>query len=185
MNLIFDISVLAWSIRSNKAKTGIFRVIENLFFQFLKDPEINLYLTSIHGNIEDLKVYLKKENIQISNDHLLIPKKPTKLKDKVFQIYLWTYGIIDKKGYPRLSKFLIIFHNLFVKFPLSFIGLRNYFYPIPEKYLSKTFTFHSTFLPIPKYIQNSKIHKVITIYDLISILHPEFFLVTRTMWFGN
>ncbi|MGE8720176.1 glycosyltransferase family 4 protein [Leptospira terpstrae] len=178
MNLIFDISVLAWSIRSNKAKTGIFRVIENLFFQFLKDPEINLYITSIHGNVADLNVYLKKENIQIPNDHLLIPQKPTKLKDKVFQIYLWTYGIIDKKEYPRLSKFLLIFHNLFVKFPLSFIGLRDYFYPIPEKYLSESFTFHSTFLPIPKYIQNSKIHKVITIYDLISLLHPEFF-------FGN
>lgn len=30
MKIIFDISVIAWFIRSNKAKAGIFRVIENL-----------------------------------------------------------------------------------------------------------------------------------------------------------
>ncbi|MBM9547013.1 glycosyltransferase family 4 protein [Leptospira sp. 201903074] len=176
MNLIFDISVLAWSIRSNKAKTGIFRVIENLFFQFLKDPEINLYLTSIHGNIKDLNVYLKKENIEISEDRLLVPQNPSKFKDKLFQIYLWTYGLFDIKGYPRLSKILLFFHSIFVKRILSIFGLTSYFYPVPRKYLTDSFIFHSTFLPIPEFIQNSKIRKVITIYDLISILHPKFFI---------
>ncbi|TGL90245.1 glycosyltransferase family 1 protein [Leptospira congkakensis] len=175
MKLIFDVSVLAWSVRSNKAKTGIFRVIENLLFQLLRDKEIELYLSSIHGNILDLKTYLKNSNIQISDDRLLVSKSANRFKDKLFQIYFWLYQQLDLKNYPRVSAVLLFLYS-FSRFFLSLIGLYGYFYPIPKRFLTDSFVFHSTFLPIPKYIQTSKINKVVTIYDLISIKYPEFFV---------
>lgn len=176
MKLIFDVSVLAWSVRSNKAKTGIFRVIENLLFQFINDPEIDLYLTSIHGNITDLKVYLKNQNINLPKNQLLIPDSSNRFKDTLFQIYLLIYKQLDLKKFPKLSSILLLFYKLFSYPFLLLFGLSSYLYPIPNDFLSNQFVFHSTFLPIPKYIQNSKISKVITIYDLISIKYPEFFI---------
>ncbi|MCG6142081.1 glycosyltransferase family 4 protein [Leptospira mtsangambouensis] len=177
MKLIFDVSVLAWSVRSNKAKTGIFRVIENLLFQFLNDQDIDLYLSSIHGNFNDLKEYLKNNKINLPSTHLFVPQSSNRFKDKLFQTYLWIYQLLDRKNSPRFFSTFFVFLYICLSHPvLVLFGLYRYLYPIPKDYLSRQFVFHSTFLPIPKYIQNSKARKVITIYDLISIKYPEFFV---------
>ncbi|PKA14097.1 glycosyl transferase [Leptospira meyeri] len=176
MKLIFDVSVLAWSVRSNKAKTGIFRVIENLLFQFLNDREIDLYLSSIHGNFTDLNEYLRNNKINLPSDHLFVPQSSRRFKDKLFQIYLWIYNQLDRKNTYRISSFLIFLYTSLSHPVLFLFGMYRYLYPIPKVFLSNQFVFHSTFLPIPKYIQNSEVRKVITIYDLISIKYPEFFI---------
>ncbi|WP_232227636.1 glycosyltransferase family 4 protein [Leptospira wolbachii] len=51
----------------------------------------------------------------------------------------------------------------------------NYINPIRNVYLTNDFIFHSPFLPFPDFIKETKVKKVITIYDLIAVLYPEFF----------
>lgn len=168
--------MLAWSVRSHKAKTGIFRVIENLLIQFLNDQDIDLYLSSIHGNFTDLKEYLKNNKINLPSSQLFVPQSSNRFKDKLFQTYLWIYQQLDRKKSPRISAFFVFLYRCVSHPVLVLLGLYRYLYPIPREFLSNQFVFHSTFLPIPKYIQNSKVRKVITIYDLISIKYPEFFV---------
>lgn len=178
MKLIYDISVLAWSVKNKKAKTGIFRVIENVMFQLLKDSALELYLTSIHGNISDAKEYLKNQGIQLEDRYLLFPKESSWKKDILFKTYQWVLNRFDWKKYQFVSSFLkSIVSTLLYPFFLLF-GLREYLQPIPLDRLTKDYIFHSTFLPIPKYILDSEIGKIITIYDVIAIKYPQYF-------FGN
>ncbi|TGL04527.1 glycosyltransferase family 1 protein [Leptospira bouyouniensis] len=175
MKVIYDISVLAWSVKSNKAKTGIFRVIENVLFQLLKDTSIELYLSSIHGNICDLRVYLEKQGIRLNDQFLFIPKNYSSKKDLVFKYYQWILNRLDWKKYPFFSELLKSIFTTLVDPWLSLLGLNEYLRPIPNAALTKEFIFHSTFLPITKYILNSDIGKIVTIYDVISLLYPQYF----------
>ncbi|XDD45037.1 glycosyltransferase family 4 protein [Leptospira sp. WS39.C2] len=178
MKLIYDISVLAWSVKNKKAKTGIFRVIENVLFQLLKDPSIELYLSSIHGNITDVKEYLKVQGIHLETRFLLFPKKSSIRKDIAFKYYQWFLNRFDWKKFQNFSSFLKSIISILL-YPIFFLlGLREYLRPIPSDQLTKEYIFHSTFLPIPKYILDSEIGKIVTIYDVISIKYPEYF-------FGN
>lgn len=176
LNLIFDISVLAWSVKNNKAKTGVFRVVENLLFQFLKDPEINLYLTSSHGNIIDLRLYFKNENICISEDKLLIPKNANLFRDKMFLALNWTITKIERKNFPKVSKYLLNIYKFILSPFLFLIGLNSYLYQISNSYLNKNFIYHSPYLPLPNYITKSNISKVITIHDVVPLIYPDYFV---------
>ncbi len=89
MKLIFDISVLAWSVKNPKAKTGIFRVIENHLKHLAKDPQIDLYLSSVNGHVTDFFEYVKISNIGLSKDKLLVPKDYSLAKDRFFVLYNW------------------------------------------------------------------------------------------------
>ncbi|EOQ98223.1 glycosyltransferase, group 1 family protein [Leptospira wolbachii serovar Codice str. CDC] len=175
MKLIFDISVLAWSIRNNKAKTGIYRVIENLLKQFVHDPEIDLYLSSVHGNICDFYKYLEIHNIQIDSGHLLVPQSYSKWRDRLFLFYLWILDFFDFKSNLFYRNLLLGAIKLVIDPLFVLLGLGNYINPIRNVYLTNDFIFHSPFLPFPDFIKETKVKKVITIYDLIAVLYPEFF----------
>lgn len=175
MKIIYDISVLAWSIKSNKAKTGIFRVIENVLFQLLKDPSVELHLSSIHGNICDVREYLKNHGIHLEERKLLFPKDPSPRKDFLFKYYQWFLNQLDWRNFPLLSKWLKSIFCLLVDPLLFLLGLNEYLRPIPTNLLSIECIFHSTFLPIPSYILKSNIRKIISIYDVISLQYPEYF----------
>ncbi|MCW7493191.1 glycosyltransferase family 4 protein [Leptospira sp. 2 VSF19] len=179
MKIIFDISILAWSVRSNKAKTGIFRVIENLLNESIHQKDFELYLSSVQGNICSFYEYLENHNIRIQSDRLLVPRKYSKSKDKVFLLYLWVLNLVDFKR-KVLYKFFIPKIIQSILDPLLMIlGMREYLYPIRSEFLNEEFIFHSPYLPFPAFIKNSKIRKVIFIHDLIPILYPEFFVSNR------
>jgi glycosyltransferase involved in cell wall biosynthesis len=176
MKVIFDISVLGWSIRNIKAKTGVFRVIENLLFEFIKNDSIDLYLSSIDGNFIDCHLYLKNLNIKLNPDKILFSNDLNKFKEKVFK-FLKSIILFLENYFPKVSQNKIQNTVIFLFFPIYFfLNLYEYFISIPKEYLNREYVFHSPYLPIPVYILKSKIKKFITIYDIIPIIFPEYFL---------
>jgi len=175
LKLIFDISVLAWSVRNPKAKTGIFRVIENHLKHLAKDPEIDLYLSSVNGHITDFFEYIKTSNIELSKDRFLVPKKYSKAKDRFFVLYNWLSDKFEFSYSWNHLSFLVKLLQSIVRFVFQKIGIKSYLNPIPGSYLTNEFIFHSPYLPLPKFICESNVKKVISIYDIISIKFPEFF----------
>lgn len=175
MKLIFDISVLAWSVRNPKAKTGIFRVIENHLKHLSNDPEIDLYLSSVNGHVTDFFEYLSISNIDLGKDRFLVPKNYSLAKDRLFVLYNWLSDKLEIlyfiTGFGNLGKVI----QAIVDFFFQLIGLKTYINPIQGFYLTNEFIFHSPYLPFPKYIRESKVKKVISIYDIISIKYPEYF----------
>lgn len=176
MKIIFDISVLGWSIRDEKAKTGIFRVIENLLFQFLKDKNIELYLSAIHGNYSDVSEYIQETNLGIAPSQLIFPNKKSPKRDSIFQRLNAVEYKLDKINpsfYDRIQLFVFRFFRLFADI---LFGLNQYKKSIPTRFRTKEFIFHSPFLPVPAYLAYSELHTVVSIYDLIPVLYPEYFL---------
>lgn len=174
MKVIFDISVLGWSIRDVRAKTGIFRVIENLLFHFIKDSEIDLYISAIHGNYSDVREYLSKENLMIDTDHMFFPKYQSVRLDNLFQrLNSIEYGLTKIR--PNYSNLLILYLFKILKFFVDFLFF-EYRKSIPKKNRTKDYIFHSPFLPVPSYLTNSEIWTIVSIYDLIPVLYPEYFM---------
>lgn len=179
MKLIFDISVLAWSVKNPKAKTGIFRVIENHLKHLAKDPQVDLYLSSVNGHVTDFFEYVKISNIGLSKDKLLVPKDYSLAKDRFFVLYNWLSDKFELFHSWNHLNFLVKFLEPIVRFLFQKIGLKSYLNPIPKSHLTNEFVFHSPYLPIPKFISETNLKKVISIYDVISIKFPEFFQGNR------
>ncbi|WP_167880654.1 glycosyltransferase family 4 protein [Leptospira congkakensis] len=176
MKIIFDISVLGWSIRDEKAKTGIFRVIENLLIQFLKDKNLELYLSAIHGNYSDVSEYIKKANLGVVSNQLIFPKGKSPKRDSIFQrLNAIEYNLdkINPSFYDRIQLFVFRFFRFFADI---LFGLNRYKKSIPSEFRTKEFIFHSPFLPVPSYLACSELHTVVSIYDLIPVLYPEYFM---------
>ncbi|EPG75906.1 glycosyltransferase, group 1 family protein [Leptospira fainei serovar Hurstbridge str. BUT 6] len=169
MKVIFDISVLGWAQKDNKARTGVFRVIENLLTQLLQDRNIELFLCSIDGNFENCICYLREN--EYDDSRFIYPGKKSRISlfykviySKYFREEWWSNRPLL---YPLFFLFAFIDRIFFLK------KMRR---AVPKQYLNSHFIFHSPFLPIPEYIRLSNILKVITIYDLIPILYPKYFV---------
>lgn len=176
MNVIFDISVLGWSIRDEKAKTGIFRVIENLLFQFYVDKNIRLYLSAIDGNYTDVLEYLKRNGLEIDSDRFLCPKRQSIKLESIFQRINGIEFNLDKEDNTSAEKLKLFVFRIFRSVVEFILNLNSYSKSIPKQFRTKDFIFHSPYLPIPDYLVKSPIKTCISIYDLIPVLYPEYFL---------
>ncbi|EMY69750.1 glycosyltransferase, group 1 family protein [Leptospira vanthielii serovar Holland str. Waz Holland = ATCC 700522] len=132
-------------------------------------------MSSVHGNICDFHKYLAIHNIQIESGHLLVPQRYSKYKDRLFLFYLRFLDLFDFRS-NLFRKNLFLRAIKWILDPLFFLlGLSDYLNPIRNVHLTENFIFHSPFLPFPDFIKKSKVKKVITVYDLIAVLYPEYF----------
>ncbi|EQA47036.1 glycosyltransferase, group 1 family protein [Leptospira broomii serovar Hurstbridge str. 5399] len=172
MKVIFDISVLGWAQKDNKARTGVFRVIENLLAQLFQDPRVELFLCSIDGNFENCISYLREKGY--GDSHFIYPGK----KREIPLFYKIVYSKYFREEWWRTRSTLFPLFFLFAFIDKVF-ALKKMRRAIPKQYLNSHFIFHSPFLPIPEYIRLSNISKVITIYDIIPILYPKYFVNSK------
>ncbi|MFA5271492.1 MAG: glycosyltransferase family 1 protein [Candidatus Omnitrophota bacterium] len=158
INLLYDISVLGAAAVDNRSRTGVYAVIKNLVNGLADNPEIDLTLTS---EPELMKFSLScYKNSSFRNAGF-----------KAHQDILCNYDSQDECGTTRKNL------NYLRRFLLRASNICNH------KKINVDI-FHSTFFKIPDFIQNiPDIKKVITIYDLIPILHPEYFTESRPEFF--
>ncbi|MCK4795991.1 MAG: glycosyltransferase family 4 protein [Spirochaetes bacterium] len=142
-----------------KSRTGVFRVVENILFGLLDIEDIDLILFSniemLSGSLKYLEFKKELENIQA----IFLKEK---LEGKEF---------INKPILRRSKRIIIKFINSFYKF----YNYNNGKYDL--RILKNSNIFYSPYFPIPEMMQrNSKIKKIITIYDLIPIKYPQYFM---------
>ena len=167
IKIIYDISTLGAGYMYERARTGVFRVAENLLIGLNKLKQIDLFLSCIE------KFY-----------------------------YNGVFKYIEESNNVRMGQFISLKSVFFLNLNKLHYGLintsknKNIFFRVPRKVLTKLYVnmskvtdniylnsklkkyniFHSPFLPIPEFInKNKKIKKVLTVYDLIPIIYPQFF----------
>jgi len=167
MKVIYDISVLGMAYYQLRARTGIARVIENVAVGLKMSVDCDLSFCAYYllQNLIQGKRYLQAmpelrdvPMISLSNDTLnyfmssferFYPHPSRKIADRI----IW-------------RAFAFLLHR--------FDSIYN---SIDERALQQADIFHGTFYPIPAFIRRyPKVRNFITIYDLIPILYPQYFL---------
>jgi len=173
MKLFYDISVLGLGHVHNRAKTGVFRVVENIANQLVNHPDCKVTFCSNRDIkfLNDCKNYLQK-NKQFEKTVFTLPSDFNKryhIANKKSEIILKlsnnNLSFVEKISEKLLFKKLKLEEQIFCSNNL-----------INKKELAKTDIFHSPFFAIEDSIKKSGVNNIfITIYDLIPILYPKFF----------
>jgi glycosyltransferase involved in cell wall biosynthesis len=159
MKTILDVSLLGQGFYHQKARTGVFRVAENLATllpTISPDLEIlfadNLDLTATLGYVNE---HLKKQNSQFVNPNSQVSF--AELQSKILA------------AFPLNSIPQKVIKKIFYRFHSSNISYQ-------DDLLADASLYHSPYFPIPNQIQErKKLKKLITIHDLIPIKYPHFF----------
>jgi len=157
LSLLYDISVLGMGQFSCTARTGVFRLTENLLMQAINDPNTyRINWVASRANYFQCHEYLKSHGWNFNNHRSPYPQYPY---------------FCDKQA-ARFSKF----RPLRILFKTS----QNLFHSSASRFIQTKAQdidiYHSNYFAIPKsLIENKKIIKFLTIYDMIPFLYPHFF----------
>jgi glycosyltransferase involved in cell wall biosynthesis len=166
MQVIFDISVLGVGHYHPRSRTGIFRVVENLAQELVKTGAVSSF-SSLLGisSYFDCVDYLQS--------------KPTLggvtlSKPSVNEVVLRIFQYLNTRTHKNNSAPWHIQGMNKLANGVANITLGHK--TINSADLVAADIYHSPFYPIPEYIKrNVKLKKIITIYDLIAVLHPQYF----------
>lgn len=162
MEVFYDISVLGGAVGDNSARTGIFRVVENLACQLALRKDIVLQFTALKrlsessGYIEKHPV-LSKIPLSYSSLQLYVDDTKNRMSNRI------RASRFPSKQTMTLARMLLSGSQ---KLLTGYYGEGNI------KHFHSDI-FHSPFMPLPKGIQSK--FRFITVYDLIPILRPQFF----------
>ena len=171
---LYDISVLGISYRDRK-KFGISRTTEDLLRSLLERADLSIAASSdLSFNVwYYARLYLESSDF---SDRLpwLSNSLNAKARDTITQLFL------KEEKFSKFMQFLkdkkIIKHQQKI---YELYNLRNQFINYkfrgtPAYHLSEINIYHSSYYPVPEVIQrNKKIKSILTVHDLIPILHPE------------
>ncbi len=159
MKTILDVSLLGQGYYHQKARTGVFRVVENLA-SFL--PNISSDLEVIFVDNLDLAATLAYIDEHLKNQQV---------------------NFLNNSSQVSVAKFQCQILNLFPHNSFTQKVIKRFFYELNSsknqfqtELLSAANIYHSPYFPISQQIQESKkIKKLITVHDLIPIKYPEYF----------
>ena len=170
--VLYDISVLGAGYTDPRARTGVFRVVENIANGLLLSEEVNLTFCATNS----LKMASQARNYLAASD---------RFSEIAFDAPSWQQDLSIKltDSVERLSQQerVSVPQKIMRRSLLAAINmLERNTKLISHSGFDNSELFHSPFYPIPNYIQsNQKLKKIITVYDLIPILYPEFFKFDR------
>jgi glycosyltransferase involved in cell wall biosynthesis len=173
MKVLYDINVLGIGHYNPRARTGVFRVVENIAYGLKKSKACELSFctsTQYAPNIQSSLDYLDA-NPELAEVPFRI-NKSWKFRQGCQKIENKLTTQIQKAEFPQEIPLKIA-----RKLTCSFNRRTDHFYnPIEPISLAETNIYHSPFEPIPSQVQQSKnLHKFLSIMDLIPILYPKFF----------
>lgn len=174
MKIVYDISVLGMCHKFPERRTGIFRVVENITYGLVASQECDLNFCSSSSlypleTLDGCLDYLAS-NPQISTIPLPHSKFRRLINSKLCDINI---------AISETSKLQSLFLKL-VRKPLYYTTkiLEAYSCLIDPKSLSEAEIFHSCLFGIPEQVKKAKkVKSFLTVYDLIPILYPHFFVL--------
>lgn len=150
MRVVVDVSVIGLAQLYETARTGIYRVISSLVPELLEIKDCDICFTSLSST----EINLLAEKFFISGSHGNRFIGPGTMERKLFRVACGFSRIDQKKIAERLVAKLYRKYN---RVELS----------------GRADVFHSTFSPLPD--NGTFPLSFLTIYDMIPVLHPEYF----------
>lgn len=165
MKLIYDISVLGKGFYAPRARTGIFRVIENLAHELLKAQAISSFSSMLNTG----SYFESIDYLQSNTNWITYPLVKPDIREDIIQILQYMH---DSKYNKLTPPYVSMINRFFIKAANKILQGKV----INHNDLMAADIFHTPFYPFPEQIKKSnKLKKVITIYDLIPVLYPKFF----------
>ena len=176
MRVIYDISVLGKGFYFPKSRTGIFRVIENLAQELVKAQTISSFsagekLNNFFQCLDYLQSNEKLQGVQLA--------KPV-VNGSVLDLMHYLHKLSYIKDTIRLP--LRVLNRV-----ANIIAVRTVARNIMNRdMLATADIYHSPFHPFPEQIKKlNHLKKVITVYDLIPLLYPQFFRFNKNKLIGR
>ncbi len=161
MRVLYDLSVLGAAKRSERARTGVYRVVENVARYLARREDIELFWGGF-GNPDHLPdvIDLLREDISLC--------RPVVASTTLRRVLDWVARPIDYLSsthfYPLVRHSLPTIKRLREKTALN------------RKSLTGFDVIHSPFYPLPVFERpQSGLARVLTVYDLIPIKFPDYF----------
>jgi len=167
MKVVYDISVLGLGHYVPKARTGVFRVVENLAYGLAISEECKLSFSTSHSleNVNQVIDYLRAHK---KLEHIPLIAPPGFQKD----IYRTINDVINRMNdRPKIGLVSKVFQKS-LNYTLRLIEKNTQILNLKEFYIQDLF--HSPSSPLPKNIEFlKKTKKFLTVYDIMPLLYPE------------
>lgn len=154
-------SILGTGYCLKRARAGIFRVVENIANGLANSSRLDISFCCSQKNYYHCIQYLR-QNPLLSHSRLVMSNRTIQWNEHMGASRYLEYAM-------RLSE------RIMKKVPI----VNNYFISdgvLPKGFLNTVGIYHSPFLPFPEQvICAGNIRKVITVYDIIPLIMPEFF----------
>jgi glycosyltransferase involved in cell wall biosynthesis len=163
LKILYDISILGRGYYNSQLRTGIFRVVENVALSLIQSGECELSFCAVNSVTE---VMASINYISTKKEFATIPFRFRGNK-KALDFATWLH--------PEPGEGVIC--NTWLK-TLRFAAKRSgvLFPGIDAEMARDVDIYHSTFAPLPApEAMPPRVKRIITLYDIIPILHPEFF----------
>jgi glycosyltransferase involved in cell wall biosynthesis len=172
MKVLYDINVLGVGYYHPRARTGVFRVVENIAYGLKESQECDLSFCSnsnfenaIHNSLDYLD-----DNPELTTVNF--PLQNAKIRCDLKKIEKELTNRIDRSTFPQYVP-LKIARRLATSIAKK---IESRYDPLEPRSLAAANIYHSPFHPIPDLVKESKnISEFLSVYDLIPILYPEFF----------
>lgn len=175
MKILYDISVLGLGNFSPRARTGVFRVIENVARELVSQPDCNLiFCASNDFNSIQSSLFYLNGNACFSAIPFSKPlnfDRKVAIREKRHQLITEVVGVpslpFSKKWSAKIKiRELLLKEKLYNIYDDQLIHSRDY---------KQAQVYHSPFFPVPKEWHGTKKKSVfLTCYDIIALLHPRY-----------
>jgi glycosyltransferase involved in cell wall biosynthesis len=176
MKVLYDISVLGTGYYYPRARTGVFRVVENIAYGLASSKECDLFFCAsesfqkLNESLDYLASSSQLKGVSIPETYFTKVKRDfaSKLRDFNTEINNATNEKQLKILYLKILRKLLYNTD-------KIIG-GDSFHLISPKVLEQADIFHSPFYPISEQVKQVKNKNTfLTVYDLIPIMFPQFF----------
>lgn len=165
MRILYDISVIVQGQHEVLARTGVFRVAENVAAGLASHPECDLTFCvaqNVNGRLDFLGNDQRFRNVPLTQTAVGRFWRRISYASTSRQTHFSASPTIPFRINRRLRNFSSRAVAPFVK-------------PFAAEVLETTDIYHSPFYPLPARSRTGRIKRFLTVYDLIPVLHPEFF----------
>jgi glycosyltransferase involved in cell wall biosynthesis len=167
-DVLYDIAVLGLGLRDVRARTGVFRVVENVAVALRSEPSLELRFCATSGPAACLD-YLRTHPPLAS-----VPLAPSSIRTSLDRLFELTSASAPS---GRTWKTPAALARRVVR-RLALEALRRLPAVEPGE-LSRAQIFHSPYFPLPEVTRGlPRLNRFLTVYDLIPILRPELFELT-------
>lgn len=173
ISVAYDITVLGNYFDRVDCKSGIFRVIEEVMYEINKINDIELILMGLCSEdfiFNSIRASLYVEN----NPNLLNPKFINSFRSKLglSKFYLKHFDPALATGLEKVSKFDL--RSIYFRFIKKLLYRVYNWDTMPFVNHQKIDIFHSTYFKLPPSEITVSIPRILTVYDLIPVIAPEF-----------
>jgi len=166
MKVLYDISVIVQGQHEVLARTGVFRVVENVAAGLVSHPDCDLAFCvaePVGGTLDFLREDQRFRSVPV------VQTRAARLWRNIGQPPDHSRESAQSKSSTIPSRVLRRIRNKSARAVAPLIK------PFTREVLARTDIYHSPFYPLRAEFRESRVKKFLTVYDLIAVLHPEFF----------